>query len=163
MLGKGRLWGPALAWLAGSALPPARVRTNWVTPALLGHGVVVPEQVPLSPDSSECCCSSLPSEQRFKTALGHHGEQARQRERGEDPLQHEAQGAGESPGLSTVPDSLQARCSSCGETGVTMATPGCCSRALLALLAAGRPLEGLVEGGQYPQGSGLSYSQQHEP
>lgn len=81
------------------------------------------ERLPSSPVSNDCCSSSLPSEQRFEAALGHHGEQARQRERGEDPLQHEAQGAGESPALSKVPDSLQARCSSTGQTGVTRATP----------------------------------------
>lgn len=71
---------------------------------------------------SDWWCSSLPSEQCFKTALGDHGEQARQRERGEDPLQHEAQRAGESLGHPETPEALQARYSSTGETGVAAST-----------------------------------------
>lgn len=39
-----------------------------------------------------------PLEQRLQAAAGHHGEQARQRERRAHPLQHAAQGAGEWPG-----------------------------------------------------------------
>lgn len=73
---------------------------------------------------SDCWCSSLPSEQRLKTALGDHGEQARQRERGEDPLQHEAQRAGESLGRSETPDSLQTSDSSTGETGAVASPRG---------------------------------------
>lgn len=47
-----------------------------------------------------CPCPPLsPTEQRLQAAAGHHGEQARQRERRAHPLQHAAQGAGERPGL----------------------------------------------------------------
>lgn len=116
---------PAVGWRGGSALPVGRVFRSRVSRAL-GRGGSAQAGYPprFWTPGSDCWCSSLPSEQRLKTALGDHGEQARQRERGEDPLQHEAQRAGESLGCSKTPDSLQTSDSSTGETGAVASPPG---------------------------------------
>lgn len=114
-----------MGWRGGSALPVGRVFRSRVSRAL-GRGGSAQAGYPprFWTPGSDCWCSSLPSEQRLKTALGDHGEQARQRERGEDPLQHEAQRAGESLGRSETPDSLQTSDSSTGETGAVTSPPG---------------------------------------
>lgn len=111
--------------LAGRlCLPMARVCRNQVSQALGSRDGCTQAGYPnfLTP-GSDCCFFSLLSEQCFKTAPGDHGEQARQRERGEDPLQHETQRAGECLGCSKPPDSLQASYSSTGETGGATSAP----------------------------------------
>lgn len=113
--------------LAGRlCLPVARICRNQVSQALLGSRVGCtqagyPNFFWLLAVIAVFC--PLLSEQCFKTALGDHGEQARQRERREDPLQHETQRAGECLGCSKTSDSLRASYSSTVETGGAASTP----------------------------------------